>query len=131
MEEEKKSFVFYRSFYKTFLKLNNEDKITFIDSLCKYSLDKKETKLEGILDIVWESIKPQLDSNFTKWENGKLGAKYGSLGGRPKKEEIEITPPKPHRGKKITPNVDVNVDVNANVDVNEDNIKKSQIYYEE
>jgi len=57
-------------------------------------------------------IKPQLEANYKRFLNGKKGADFGKLGGRPK------TPKKPLDNPKLTPNVNVNVNDNVNVNAN-------------
>ena len=112
-DEQKDSFVFYRSFYNAIKKLKKKDQLTVYSYICEYVFDQKTGSLEGVPAAIFDLIKPQIDANFRRYENGKKGAKYGAKGGRPK------TPRKPLENPKETPNVNVNVNDNVNVNVNE------------
>lgn len=75
-------FVFYRSFAEA---LDDLDDTTFravTDALMWYALDGKQPELTGIASAIFKLIKPQIDANTRRYENGKKG-------GRPKKEEPE------------------------------------------
>lgn len=106
------SFVFYRSFFEAIEKLKKNDKLTIYSHICRYALDGDAEELEGAPGALFDLIKPQIDANFRRFENGKKGAEYGKLGGRPK------TPKKPQGNPKQTPNVNVNVNENVNENVN-------------
>ena len=136
---ERESMVFYRSFLDTILKIDNpEVGYELFVAVTSYSLYGIEPKLTGMSDAFWTLIKPQLDANLRKYENGKKGARHGIKGGRPKtpkkplnnpKETPKLTPKKPLDNPKLTPNVNVNVNdnVNGNVNVNENvNINKDK-----
>ena len=112
-DEQKDSFVFYRSFYNAIKKLKKKDQLTIYSYICEYVFDQKTGSLEGVPAAIFDLMKPQIDANLRRYENGKKGAKYGSKGGRPK------TPRKPLENPKETPNVNVNVNDNVNVNVNE------------
>ena len=75
------AFVFYRSFAKVFRNLsNNEQKVNFINIVLDYALDDKAPESDGLLETMFELIKPQIDANNRRYDNGKKG-------GRPKKED--------------------------------------------
>ena len=106
------SFIFYRSFFEATKSLTTEQAADLYYAICSYALDRKELELEPVQKALFSLIKPQLDANHKRWENGLKGANSGKKGGRPK------TPKKPQRNPKKTPNVNVNVNVNDNVNEN-------------
>lgn len=122
------SLVFYRSFWATLEKIPNEgDRCKMLSAIMSYGLDDAEPVLEYPLDALWEAIKPQIDANKKRRENG-------SKGGRPAKEvEPEAEPEAPdaaeektigyedknHRLSGAKPNVNVNDNVNVNVNDND------------
>ena len=102
------TFIFYSSFARAAKKMSDCDRLALYDAIINYSLDNDLPEgLTGLTDIAWELIKPQLDANKRKAENGKygqLGAEYGKLGGRPKKEDTQEPPAEPEKaGLPITP----------------------------
>jgi len=104
MVNKKSSFIFYRSFFEASKPLGKEQKAELFDAICEYALNQEETEREPIVNAMFALIKPQLDANNKRYENGKKG-------GRP------ITKKKPNNNQKETkskPNVNVNVNVNAN-----------------
>ena len=110
---QKDSFIFYKSFYDAIKKLKKKDQLIIYSHICEYVFDSKTDELEGVASAIFDLIKPQIDANLRRYENGKKGAKYGVKGGRPK------TPRKPLENPKETPNVNVNDNDNVNVNVNE------------
>jgi hypothetical protein len=108
------SFVFYKSFFEAIKELENKDKGIISYAIMEYGLTGELPNLTGYLKSMFLLIKPQIDANNKKYENGRKGADFGFLGGRPK------TPKKPLDNPKQTPNVDVDVDVNEDVNENED-----------
>ncbi len=101
-EAKRDGFVFYRSFYEAMEDLESDAKLQIYEAITVYSLDKTEPELTGFLNTIWKLIKPQLDANWRKFENGKKGAKYGERGGRPKGKE---TPKEPQENPSETPKV--------------------------
>ena len=106
------SFIFYRSFYEAAQDLEDSDRLKFYDAVLEYALNGSETLTErSSARAVFKSVRPQIDVNNQRYENGKKG-------GRPKNQNI--TKPKPKRNQTKTkqkPNVNVNVNDNAN-DIN-------------
>lgn len=110
----KESFVFYRSFFEATQDLNDQDKFLVQNAILNYVFLGQKPQLSGISKTIWTLIKPQLDANNRKYENGKKGGRYGYLGGRPKKEKpLENPTGVSKNNPEITPNVNVNVNENA------------------
>lgn len=99
------SFIFYRSFYEAISELPKENQADSYNAIMRYALDQEEIELTGISKAIFSLVKPQLDANYKKYENGKQ-----------KKSKIEAKQ-KQTKSKKVT-NVNVNDNVNENVNVN-------------
>ena len=107
------SFIFYRSFFMATKCLKNEEKAQLFDAICSYALDGEINDLDGTAFGMFQLIKPQLDANRKRFENGCV-----------KKQKISKTEAKPKQKiSKTEANVNVNVNVNDNVtdNVNENN----------
>ena len=132
---ERDSMIIYRSFYEAIKDLDKDTKIQMYDAIFSYGLDfKQPPKLKGVAKVVWTLIKPQLDANLKKFNDGKKG-------GRPKKttkkttkktsgyenKKPVVSKSKNHTFETQKPNVNVNVNDNVNGNVNENvNIKKDK-----
>jgi hypothetical protein len=114
------SFVFYRSFYEAISDLELTDKIAIYEAMADYALNDTEHDLIGIQATIWKLIKPQIDSNKKRREDGNKG-------GRPKKEyengNVDKKPVVINNENQWLqnekPNVNDNVNVNVNKNVNE------------
>ena len=113
---ERESMVFYRSFYEALKDLTDVELANAFRVLAEYGLNGVELECTGTAKVVLMMAKPQIDKNNLRYENGKKGADFGKLGGRPKKpqENPKKTPKKPQENPKETPNVNVNVNDNVN-----------------
>lgn len=109
------SFIFYRSFYEAISELPKENQADSYNAIMRYALDQEEIELTGISKAIFSLVKPQLDANYKKYENGKQ-----------KKSKTEAKQ-KQTKSKKVTNvNVNDNVNENANVNVNDnDNVSDS------
>ena len=116
------SLVFYRSFYEAVKDLPAEEFKDAVSAIMEYGLNDEEQAPSGAAKVFLIMAKPLIDANNKKHENGKKGAEFGKLGGRPKKE----TPRKPQENPNRTPNV--NVDVNVNENIKESEEKKLRFY---
>ena len=116
------SMVFYRSFYEALKDLPYKNKARIYDAVFAYGLDGVELELNGVEKAVFALIKPQIDANNKRKENGKKGAEYGKLGGRKHQTNPTETPKEPQDNPTPTPNVNVNA--NVNVDKKENTKKK-------
>ena len=73
------SFVFYDSFYKAMSYLNDKEKIQYIDAICNYSLYGITIDMDIKIEAMFSLIKPQIDANIKKRENGKKGGRPRSI----------------------------------------------------
>ena len=111
------SIVFYRSFYEAIKEIPLEEQGVVYNAIYGYALDGIEPELNGIAKAIFLLVKPQIDANNNRYENGKKG-------GKPKANQNETkAEPKPNQDVTETePNENVNVNVNEN-DLKE-NIKR-------
>ena len=80
MSKMRDGFVFYRSFFESFSDLSKKDKLLLFDALCNYALNDVEPELSGTPAAIFKLLKPQVDANNRRYENG-------CKGGRPKKNQ--------------------------------------------
>ena len=106
------SMVFYKSFLASIRLLPKKHQLQFYNALFDYGFDGVVPEgLPGGAAALFNALKPQIDANNRKFENGKKG-------GRPKQNQTE-TKPKPNNNQSITnpkPNENVNVNEYVNGD---------------
>lgn len=99
------SFIMYRSFYEAITDLTKEQQADVWRAICEYSLNFQEIELDGIAKTIFKLIKPQLDANNKRYENGT----------KPKnKQEKSKTEAKQKQSES-------ELEANNNVNVNENN----------
>lgn len=74
--------VFYKSFYESISELPEENALNIYNAIFKYAFFDEEPELSGIEKAIFTIIKPQIDANNKKYENGKKG-------GRPPKKAVD------------------------------------------
>lgn len=128
------SMVIYRSFVESMRGLPAEDRLALYDAITGYGLDDEQPELSGILHGMFVLMKPQLDANKRKYENGKRGGRPSGVSPgvtektKTKPKETKTKPKetnnKPNETKskpketKSKPNVNVNDNDNVNVNEN-------------
>lgn len=70
MEKKRDSFVFYRSFYESISTLDDEAQLQLYRAIVNYSLNQEEPILTGVALGFWTLIRPNLEANNKRWENG-------------------------------------------------------------
>ena len=73
--EKRDSFVFYRSFYEAVTRLKQRDQAAVMLAICDYALNGVQRDLGDIPGAIFMLIKPNLDANQRKFENGKKGGR--------------------------------------------------------
>lgn len=91
---DRESFIFYRSFYEAIRCMPSDVQAEIYPAICEYALFGKLPKnLSEVAKGMFTLIKPNIDVNTTRYENGKKGAQYGKRGGRPKKKPTTSADP--------------------------------------
>ena len=120
---ERESFVFYRSFYEGIKELPRDIQGEVLTAIMEYGLNGVTTENQKpITKAMFALIKPQLDANNQRFENGKRG-------GRPKADcnqtETETKPNHNQTETKLKPNhnqTETKPEPNVNDNVNDNDI---------
>ena len=141
---ERDSMVLYRSFIESIVKLekqfDSKMAMQLFKAIAYYGVDGKiDDDIDPIIDLMFTSIKPQIDANTKRFENGKKGGRPKKTNGIKDKKPVvsdkktngyESKKPmvskdktngyesKNHRLLDEKPNVNVNGNVNDNENVN-------------
>lgn len=119
------SYVFYNSFHEALKELPMAEYGEVLFAVNEYALNGIEPQFDSMVArVAFTLIKPQIDANREKRENGKLGGrprqKDSSENEKPMviEEETYGFEEENHRLENEKPNVNVNVNVNDNVNAN-------------
>ena len=93
---ERRSILFYSSFYEVIKTLSKPKRAFFYDKIMEYAFEGVVPELPLDLERHFIPIQAQLDANEYKWqkkvkqgEHGIKGATHGIKGGRPRKKRDE------------------------------------------
>lgn len=83
-------FIFYASFYEAISELEPEQQLECYTAISEYALFGREVETTGVVKAIFSLIKPQINANNQRYENGKKG-------GRPKvdknnQDETKVKP---------------------------------------
>jgi|TARA_R110000787_G_scaffold63492_2_gene142872 hypothetical protein len=110
MTTKRDSIVVYRSFYEAAKALTDKEELELYRAIFEFGLDHKTADMGPMAAAMFKLIKPQLEANYKKWQNGMRG-------GRPKQEESKDKPKDNQKETKDEPNENVNVNDNDNANV--------------
>lgn len=110
----KESFVFYKSFYDSIRRIKNKElKSDIFEAICELALYNNDIELTSEVGLmIMDLIKPQIEANNKRYEDGKKG-------GRPKKKTSGYEKEKTSGYENKKPNDNVNENDNVNVNANE------------
>ena len=133
------SFIFYASFYEALSDVEDPTvRLAVYDAIASYALTGREPKLKGTASAMFKLIRPQIDANIRRRENGAKGGKPVT---EAKAEDnltvtedkpnanLNVTEAKPKRNRSVTkskPNVNDNVNVNVYLD-DDDDITRARV----
>lgn len=110
------SMIFYRSFYESVSGLSPVIKAELYDAIFEYGLNFQEIEFTNeISKALFTLIKPQLDANIKRFENGN----------KPKTKQTESKTKAKQKQKKSEVEANNNVNVNNNENIEE---RKSKFY---
>ena len=90
---QRDTFIFYRSFKESMNELSDADKLIMYEAISDYSLDMKEPELTGFPKALFSIIRPIIDANWQRYNNGcKGGAPKGNKNNRFSKSTTEVQP---------------------------------------
>lgn len=113
---ERETFIFYRSFRDAFNALDKDVRLRMYEAVINYGLDLIEPHFEGIEKVLWTLIRPQLEANNKRFENGcKGGAPMGNQNARKQPKDNRETTKKQPRNNQKQPNNNNNNNNNENV----------------
>lgn len=116
---ERETFIFYRSFRDAFNALDKDVRLRMYEAVINYGLDLIEPHFEGIEKVLWTLIRPQLEANNKRFENGcKGGAPMGNQNARKRPKDNRETTKKQPRNNQKQPNNNNNNNNNNNENVN-------------
>ncbi len=116
---ERDSMIFYRSFYESVNGLSPVIKAELYDAIFEYGLNFKEIEFTNeISKALFTLIKPQLDANIKRFENGK----------KPKTKQNESKNEAKHKQNESKVEANNNVNVNDNVNKN-DSIEERKLKF--
>jgi|688.fasta_scaffold130957_5 hypothetical protein len=75
---KKESFVYYRSFWDAIQTRPDNERLALYDAILLYAFEGKQSELQGVEYSIFTLIKPQIDANHRKWENGFKGGRPNS-----------------------------------------------------
>lgn len=104
------SFIFYRSFYEAIKEVPEDAQLQIYKAISIYALEQEEIELNGISKAIFSLVKPQLDANYKKYENGKQTKSKVKAKDKQKESKIETN---------VNDNENVNVNENKNDNVGE------------
>ena len=114
------SMIFYRSFYESVNGLSPIIKAEVYDAIFRYGLDFEEPSFtDEIARALFTLIKPQLDANIKRFENGKKPKTKQSESKAEAKQKQKISESEANN------NVNVNNNVNKNINIEE---RKNKFY---
>lgn len=94
-EYKRDSFIFYRSFYEAIHELKDDIKLEVFTAITEYALyGKVPEDLKPVAKGMFTLIKPNLDVNTVRYENGKKGGRKSKKAASiPKADTPVVVPP--------------------------------------
>jgi uncharacterized phage protein (TIGR02220 family) len=123
--KQRDSMIFYRSFFEALRDLDGETKAVLYDAIFEFGLNRAEPVLTGIAKTVFTLIRPQLEANLRKFDNGVKGGRPPLHEPSDNQTETKDEPNGNQTETKGEANVNGNANLNANSNENPKEAKVS------
>lgn len=114
----RESTVFYRSFYEAIKELDADMQSQVYCAIFEYALNFNQLELTGVAKTVFTLIKPQLDANQKRYDNGNKPKLKQTISKTEAKHKQDVSKPYPNANVNDNDNVNANENVNENENVN-------------
>ena len=122
------SSIFYRSFYEAINELPDLNKLEVYTAIFEYSFNFNEIELSGLSKTIFTLIKPQLEANKKRFENGNKPKSKPEKSKTEAKQKQKIS--KVEANNNVNNNVNDNYNENINKNVNDNfDFKSALISY--
>jgi hypothetical protein len=88
-------FVFHRNYFEVVKTLDEKARLEMYDAICEFALNQNESKIEGVANVLFSLIKPDILKGLAKYKNGVKG-------GRGKKANGKLNESKMKADEKLT-----------------------------
>lgn len=116
------SFVFYTSFSDAISELEPMQQLAVYQAIVQYASTGVMPELSGVPKAIMTLIKPQIDANTRRYENGSLGGRHAKEG-KENRRKTESKPNKNQNETELKPNVNDNDNDN---DLEKEKIQKEK-----
>jgi hypothetical protein len=108
------SSIFYRSFYEAIKSLPESNQLEVYNAIFEYSFNFVEVELTGLSNTIFTLIKPQLEANNKRYENGNKPKNKQNGSKTEAKDEQKISKVEANKNKNVNNNKNDNVNDNEN-----------------
>lgn len=136
LDTERESFVFYRGFYEAMQELEDNERLELLDMICGYALFGREPKKKGAVVAIFKAVKPQIDANNKRFEDGCKGGRPKNHKKKPVVSELKTSGFENENhgfedeNQWLGENENVNVNVNENVNEHENVVVNENVHGE-
>ena len=109
------SSIFYRSFYEAIKSLPESNQLEVYNAIFEYSFNFVEVELTGLSNTIFTLIKPQLEANNKRYENGTKPKNKQNGSKIEAKDDQKISKVEANKNKNVNNNVNENENKNNNV----------------
>ena len=95
-DEMNDAVLFYRSFYEAIKELDDTTQVQVYNSIFQYALNDVEPDLKGVASAVFKLIRPHIDANNRRRENGMKGGRKKTEPEPNQNQSETKTKPKPN-----------------------------------
>ena len=113
------SSIFYRSFYEAIKSLPESNQLEVYNAIFEYSFNFVEIELAGLSNTIFKLIKPQLEANNKRYENGNKPKSKQNGSKTEAKNKQKISKVEANKNNNVNNNDNENKNLNSNNNIND------------